>query len=176
MAPTPARTPVRARTPGSTHRSPGAIRIAAGGPACGLGPTVDIDRVGILAAAPAARHIVRPRNDSAVIVGVLAAPADGRSRPTGFERLHLGGIGDLAIALIKRGTDCAADQPASRGPDHRARNAAASPAPTEKSTQRTASEGARDDPRILLPGRRIWVVGASRNRSGRETRGHELQW
>src|SRR5437016_2259100 len=117
---------------GLAHHSPTAVRIAAGRAARGLGAPVDVDVVGVLAAAQTARLVIWSGDDRSVIRRTVAAPADRRPRSAILERLHFCRIGPLAVLLVERGSNRATQQSARGGPDQCPRDAISSAAAAEK--------------------------------------------
>src|ERR1700674_3380390 len=99
---------------------PGAVGLAAGDAAAGLRAALDVDGVGVFAAALVALiGIGRTRHHGAV--GAAPTPSNGGAGTAAFECVHLGGIGAAAILLVEGVADGAADKAA----DHSTRDHAA---------------------------------------------------
>src|SRR5262245_18560303 len=98
-----------------SQRCPGAVRIAAGGPARDLRASVDIDGMGVVAALGAAPVVGRARNDvtAASRIGIL--PGDRRAGAAGFERVHLRRVGAGLVLVVHRSADTVAQEAANRG-------------------------------------------------------------
>ena len=88
---------------------PCSVRIAASHAAGGLRPALNVDRVGVLAAAAVIRLRVGRSGDNRAMNAAVTLPAHWRTGPAIFEGFHFGGIGAAAILLVERISDGAAN-------------------------------------------------------------------
>src|SRR5437764_10094723 len=144
----------------SSHCGPTAVGIAAGAAARDLRPTIDIDRVGVLAALQPIRLIGRAGDDGSIAARVRVFPGHGETRFAAFERLHLRRIGALLVLIIHRSADAVADEPADCRPGEAGGDAFAGTATklrSDKAARYRADERARILARSLAG---LWSAAA----------------
>src|SRR3974390_1190358 len=89
----------------SGQRCPRAVRISARRAARGLRTSVNIDGLCVRAAVLAVLDVSRTRHNRSIAAAIRVAPADWRTRGAAFQRVHLGLVGQLLVALVQRSTD-----------------------------------------------------------------------
>src|SRR5262245_16296611 len=155
------------------YRRPRAVRIAAGGPAGDLGPSVNVDRVAIFAAAHSASRIVGSGNNRPVIGRMVAAPPDRGAGRAAVQGLHLRRVGALAILLVHGRPDGAAKETARRSTDRRAREPVTHAVAAESGPQGSPRQRAGDGAGILIGS--IWIIGTRPGTGGDDRYAYDLQ-
>src|SRR6185369_8371905 len=119
---------------------------------------------------------IRTWNNVAIVARVVAAPSDRDAGRAILKRLHLGGVGHLAILLVERGADRAADQTAGECTDSRTCDAIAGAAAADRRAENPTHERTGHRAGILLRRRRIRIAGASGDAGDGKHDGNRPEW